>query len=145
MKLFYFNLEAGIVEIGPKEEPEIIREITEHHIKEAGYNSSDHEWLALIGVAYSEAFAQWFDSLGPKTMKTLSKDCDRYIITDQREIGNLIEKQVTSAFNIIGVSIHRAMQSTEFAIQKRTQGTEKVQTLRVTHGFPEVRKKTKLH
>ena len=58
MKLFYFNLEAGITEIGLKEEPTVVREITERHIQEANCNSSDYEWLGLIGVAYSEAYAQ---------------------------------------------------------------------------------------
>ena len=51
MKLFYFNLEAGITEIGLKEEPTVVREITERHIQEANCNSPDYEWLGLIGVA----------------------------------------------------------------------------------------------
>jgi len=59
--------------------------------------------------------------LGAKIMKTLSKDCNRYIITDQRETGDLMEKQIASAFNIIGISIHRAMQLTEFATQEKIQ------------------------
>ena len=91
--VLFFNLEAGITEIGLKEEPTVVREITERHIQEANCNSSDYEWLGLIGVAYSEAYAQWFDALGPKTMKTLSKDCSRYIVTDQRKAGDQMESK----------------------------------------------------
>ena len=125
MKLSYFDLKEGIREISQKEEPAIIREITERHIKEANSNPSDYGWLALLGRAYSEAYAQWFDTLGPETMKMLSKDCGRYIVTDQRKSEDLIEKQITSAFNLIGVSIHRAIQMTEFAVRKVTSKDRK--------------------
>ena len=45
----------------------------------------------MLGHAYSEAYAQWFDALGNETMKILSKDCGRYIVTDQRKSGELME------------------------------------------------------
>ena len=80
------------------------------------------ERLIQLGYAYSEAYSQWFDSIGSESMKALTKDCDRFIVTDQRKSGNLIETEVTSAFNIIGTSIHRAMQVAEFATGKVTRG-----------------------
>lgn len=125
LKLCYFDLKEGIHEVSQKEVPSVIREITERQIKEAGFDPSDYEWLALLGRAYSEAYAQWFDHLGPETMKMLSKDCRRYIVTDQRQGGDLIERQITSAFNLIGVSIHRAIQLTEFAAKKVTSKDQK--------------------
>ena len=76
------------------------------------------DWLSQLGNVYSEIYAQWFDTLPPESMKILTGDGNRYIVNDQRKVNGNIEKQVVSAFNIIGSSIHRAFQIVEFATKE---------------------------
>ena len=65
-----------------------------------------------------------FDSMGKEAVNPLAQECDRFIVTDQRKVGNVFEKQALSAFNIIGVSIRRAMQMIEYASKLVTRSDQ---------------------
>ena len=118
LKLIFFKLDKRLKDIEDFEDPRKVREITEAAIIEAGKDPGDMGWLSQLGNVYSEIYAQWFDSLPEDELNDLIGDRNRFIVNDQREVNGNGEKQVVSAFNIIGTSIHRALQIAEFATKK---------------------------
>jgi len=121
MKLSFLKLFKGLERIKDLEDPGTIRRTMEEEISRAGLNSDDAEWMSLLDQAYTEAYAQWFSSLGKEKVRDMAQNSERYIVADQRKVGNVMERQVLSAFNIIGSAIHKAMQITECAYKLVTQ------------------------
>lgn len=70
-ELTFFGLDTGVAEISHMVDPVEICDITEKGISSVGVDAAGGEWMTTLGGTYSEAYAQWFDSLGTTVMETL--------------------------------------------------------------------------
>ena len=71
--------------------------------------------MTYLYSAYTEIFAQWFDSLNAKFKSELLKDYEYFFVVNHCTTINAEENKVTSAMNIIGAAVQKAVELTSKA------------------------------
>ena len=112
-KLAYYNQGSAINELSKYVDPKRLISFTEKVLADSGINPDDAGWFEYLSVAYTEAYAQWLDSLGETVREDTLKESDNFIVTENKSCSNTRERNIVSALNIIGTSINRASKITE--------------------------------
>ncbi len=74
MKLAYFNMGKLIPGLCLLVNPETLLDFTAKAITDAKLDPDCPNWINYLGTAYTEAYAQWFDSLGNVLREKVQKD-----------------------------------------------------------------------
>ena len=117
-KLAYYNQGKRIAELSKYVDPQALVAITEKTLAESVVNLDDPEWFEYLSAAYTEVYAQWFDSLGEAIRGDALKGWDNFIVAENKNCPNTRERNIVSALNIIGTSINRASKMTAIATRE---------------------------
>ena len=84
-KLAYFDLGTSIPMINTLSTPDCIRRYTETVISKSKKhcNPDDPSWISYLRTAYTEAFAQWMNSLVDEDRARMVKKFDNFIVVDR--------------------------------------------------------------
>ena len=91
---------------------------TAEFISEANLDPDCPDWINFLATAYTEAYAQWFDSLGDSLRDFVLKDWQGLIVINNKTRAATRERNIISALNIVGTSIDRAAKITTIATRE---------------------------
>ena len=118
MKLAYFNVGSFIPNICRFVNPEAIKRLTTDIIEEANLDPDHPNWINYLGIAYTEAYAQWLDSLGESLRGEITDEWKEIIVVNNRSQVATRERKIIDALNIVGTSINRAINITNIATRE---------------------------
>ena len=129
MKLVFFGLGQHLAEICALTDPAAVRKITEKYINDARLHQHDPKWIEILKTAYTEAYAQWFDTLGIELRGSVLKNWSNFMITYKSTQIQTTENKIVSLFNIIGSSIERAIKIISIATREEFRNKKPQATL----------------
>ena len=133
-KLVYYDLGSFIPELCRFVSPEAITKFTATTITEAGLDPDNPKWINYLGTAYTEAYAQWLDSLGNRLRGDIVEEWKDLIVVNNKSQVATRERKITDALNIIGTSIDRAVKITNIATREEFRN-RKAHRLLVFHAW----------